>query len=676
MIKKGTYIFFISLIFIIGVSSSQAVPPHPRLYLKQMENAFSPMLNAVGANTTKFIDPDYSRQDYDPQPDGLEYILAIRVDFSDQPGQKSASTFNDAIFGNSGSSMRLYFQEVSYGQMQIEPGYMNGVIPTGNRWYRMSKPMSYYGAGNVMTDRYEELAIEACKTANADIDFSKYDRNKDGFLDHLMIIHSGNDEAYTGVQDDIWSAVLESVYGTYDGVQLSSVMIVAEDPNNDFINVGIYCHEFFHEFGAPDVYQFSWNYPGGQWCLMAQFGPYQDDGRHPSHICGYLKWDFDANPLNGIKGWIKPETLTFPGTYALDSFELPKGNRLYKIDIPDKKGKEYFLMENRNEKAPGTIYDTYLPESGIVIWHIDETQPLFYSNPPRAWVEDPTDPDRKNPFRATKGAAYSANDEQTSFTPSTNPNSNANDGSYSGIIITDIGNEGDKMPFTLYFKDTYEPNDSIDTAYGPLDYNNNYFSFIQKEQDVDFYKFRANSGSNILIFLENIPEDCNYDLNAYDTQGNIVAISDKLGYTPEVISFEARSSGIYYVAVVPKYGFNSTQQYLLIIDSISMAPEVIAVSKAYPNPGPDREGALHFQYKLLEDADKLTLSIYTAVGTLIYTDTKSPENITGEIVWNVRDNDSFDMGNKKISSGIYIYVLKASLNGKDYIKTGKIALIY
>ena len=46
----------------------------------------------------------------------------------------------------------------------------------------------------------------------------------------------------------------------------------------------------------------------------------------------------------------------------------------------------------------------------------------------------------------TDGAAYSLDDGHTAFTPGTVPNSNANDGTVTGISITNIGAEGLTIP--------------------------------------------------------------------------------------------------------------------------------------------------------------------------------------------------------------------------------------
>ena len=665
MNRAKVHHFYTLLILLAIAATSHAAPPHPKILFPQIDRILKPMMNVMSVSMPQLKDPDIPKEGYQPQPDGVEYILAIRIDFSDQPGQKPASDFNKAIFGTRGSSVKLYYEEVSYGQMHILPGYLGGTMPAGERWYRARKEMSYYGEGNIMTVRYKELVAEACAAADAEVDFPRYDRDGDGYVDHLMLIHAGNDEASTGVPEDIWSAEIDMVPGVYDGVRVPAAMIVAEDPSNDVVNIGIYCHEFFHEFGAPDLY--AWDHPVGHWCLMGTFGPYQDNGQHPSHICGYLKWDFDADPSNGVMGWLKPINLTSSGTYTVDSLELPTGNRLHEIDIPGKRGKEYFLIENRNKRS-GAVYDTYLPESGILIWHVDENRSAF-GNPHRVWVEDPTDPDRSSFIKATEGAAYSAEDGQTSFTPATQPNSSANDGTYSGIIITDIGPEGMSMPFTLFYGDTYEPNDSISDAYGPLVYGRRYISFIRDDQDIDFYKFRADADNIALIYLEDIPENTNYDLRIFDTREVVVDASTEPRQTPEVLSFRAHTAGIYYVAVISRSGYSSTQPYSLTVDSSPLAPGMIAVSKVYPNPG--GEDGVWFDYKLLAAVESITLDIYTATGTLVYTHSTPALNRTGRLSWNAETGTG-----ERIASGIYLYILKAHLNGETDTKIGKIAIVY
>ena len=107
---------------------------------------------------------------------------------------------------------------------------------------------------------------------------------------------------------------------------------------------------------------------------------------------------------------------------------------LFKVDILDRQ-KEFFLIENRNTGS-GAIYDRKLPESGILIWHIDESKarsPYSIDAGQQIWLEDPNDPqhiginpkdpNQRNLKFISDGAAYSTDDQQVAFMPSTRPNS-------------------------------------------------------------------------------------------------------------------------------------------------------------------------------------------------------------------------------------------------------------
>ena len=185
------------------------------------------------------------------QSDGIEYVLALKIDFSDMPGRREGAAFDRYLFATEGVSMKTYFLENSYGQMDIQPGPMGGVLPKGNAWIRAEKPMTYYGEGVRILSRYRELVQEACEAVDAIVDFSQYDRDKDGIVDHVFLIHSGNDQASTGVIDyDIQSVLIPGVNAIHDGVLVDTAAIVAEEPDFEHPHLGIYFHEFFHDFGG------------------------------------------------------------------------------------------------------------------------------------------------------------------------------------------------------------------------------------------------------------------------------------------------------------------------------------------------------------------------------------------------------------------------------------------
>ena len=402
--------------------------------------------------------------------------------------------------------------------------------------------------------RSQELVREACAAVDDIVDFSAYDRDKDGVVDHIFVIHSGDDQASTLEADDIWSILTQNVNREFDGVLVSTAILVGEEPSFDMPHLGIYFHEFFHDFGAPDVYGGNFFGPRDhKWGLMGQFGPYQGDiidglgsGLQPSHISGYLKWDFDARPENGRLGWIQPvEIKKNVSNLSIPSFELPpRENKLFKIDIPGKINKfgdstEFFLIENRYRES-GAIFDTRLPESGILIWHIDETEvrlPGRMDAASQVWLEDPNDPKHfgispNNPDiidirTVTDGAAYSADDNQTSFTPATRPNSNANDGEISRISITNIGFEGQEMTISVAFGDTYEPNDNLATAF-PIEFDQAYESFIFDEKDKrDLYRFEAIPREAIVATLTATSNTVDYQLSILDESGQHIAACRK-----------------------------------------------------------------------------------------------------------------------------------------------------
>ncbi|HID56841.1 TPA: M6 family metalloprotease domain-containing protein [Candidatus Poribacteria bacterium] len=666
---------FLSLILLTVSSFIYAAPPHPDLVRRWMDEegmTLSSQLPFTGH------DPMPTRYAI-PMKDGIEYVLVIRVDFPDKPATRSKEEVDGFFFGRDQVSLYTYYKEVSYGKMTISPGPMGGSIPSGEKWYRMPKKMSYYGEGRMMLDRYHELIRDACNAADPDVDFSKYDRDGDGYVDHLMLIHAGDDEASSGRFEDIWSMLIPSVNLRYDGVRINNVAVVAEEPSYPKPHLGIFFHEFFHDFGAPDLYSGSVaGVHDQQWSLMGMFGPYQGpnkNGLAPAHICGYLKWDFDGRPENGRHGWIKPveisqntEVLIIPAFETGDPDEV-----LYKIDIPGKEGKEFFLIENRQKKSGG-MYDTYLPESGILIWHIDETAPRTDTNASkRVWVEDPSDPEHLDLENITAGAAYSLDDGQTEFTPSSKPNSNANDGTPSGISIVNIGREGIEMPITVYFGDTFEPNDTIQLAYGPLLYGVNYPSYIFDENDpADVYRIEFKKGRPVEIKVEDIPEGVVIDADLVDGLGNVLAKS-KEGERGLIILYNPPGSGTGYLVVRRVSGYDPIHAYHVRVDPVipSSSPPKLVKVYAYPNPA-NRGDRVRFHFELEGKgmADVVEISVFNLSLDKVYGGRMEGVIGQGEFgPWDLRDPDG-----RRCAAGIYLYLISARRGDNVCRAIGKLAV--
>ena len=635
------------------------------------------------------------------QEDGIEFVLAIKMDFSDQPGQRSGAEFDQYLFADKRVSLKTYYREVSYGQMDIQPGPMGGVVPRGDRWMRAEKPMSYYGEGRINVRRSQELVREACAAVDDMVDFSAYDRDGDGVVDHVFVIHSGDDQASTAEMNDIWSILVQDVNRELDGVWVSTAVLVGEEPSFDKPHLGIYFHEFFHDFGAPDVYGGNFTGPSDhKWGLMGQFGPYQGEivnrignGLQPSHISGYLKWDFDARPENGRLGWIQPvEIKENVANLSIPSFELPPhNNKLFKIDIPGKLNKfgdstEFFLVENRFRES-GALFDTRLPESGILIWHIDETKvrpPGAIDAASQIWLEDPNDPKHfgippDNPTTidirtVTDGAAYSADDNQTSFTPATDPNSNANDGTISKISITNIGFEGPEMTISVAFGDTYEPNDDLTTAF-PIEFDQVYESFIANEDDKrDLYQFNAIPGEAIVATLSTSSDTVEFGLSVLDKNNHYIATAERVEERELQVVFQPEQTGTFFISVESLSGFSEVDSYRLTINAVETRSGQLRLTqvRAFPNPMRANNSEMVFAYTIpnFQLADRVELEIFNIAGDLIHAEVRQNVIGSGQFRW-----DGKNVHNEILTTGIYIFVISAIQSENIVEEIGKIGLV-
>ena len=683
---------------------SIAAPPNPYLYFNK-DSASGEFVPKTPQSRVEFLEAlegcCFAREQGILQSDGIEYVLALKIDFADMPGRREGAAFDKYLFATEGVSLKTYYRENSYGQMDIQPGPMGGVIPKGNTWIRAKKPMTYYGEGGRILERYQELVREACEAADAIVDFSQYDRDNDGIVDHIFLIHSGNDQASSAVIEDIASLLTPAVNAVHDGVRVNTTAVVAEEPDFEHPHLGIYFHEFFHDFGAPDVYGFDFtDARDHKWGLMSQFGPYQGpaelgvgNGLQPSHIMGYLKWDFDARPQNGRLGWIQPVQITQNQKIDVPSFELgPKTNKLFKIDIHSSatsvhgEATEFFLIENRN-KTSGATFDTYLPESGILIWHIDETHPYplgTFDASQQIWLEDPADPEHLGIYQQddvefidvqtlTDGAAYSADDEQTAFTPGTVPNSNANDGTVTGISITNIGAEGRTILILVSFGDTYEPNDTLATAF-PITYGQTYESFLFNLSDTrDVYKLEATRGITILVTLADIPPGKNYRLSLHTATGEMIATGEnateigglKLIYQPD-------RTDIFYIIVESEGGFSSVDSYRLRVDQLQAEDFALDEIKVYPNPFLTGDTVVTFAYRLSASqiADNIRLEVFIPTGDLVYSETRENVGAQGKFEWHAVTRNGISL-----APGIYIYRISAMQADVLVQEIGKLSIV-
>jgi S1-C subfamily serine protease len=111
--------------------------------------------------------------------------------------------------------------------------------------------------------------------------------------------------------------------------------------------------------------------------------------------------------------------------------------------------------------------------------------------------------------------------------------------------------------------DPYEPDDDLDTAYGPVSPGESITAYISWASDVDVYWFTARTTRSIDVDLAG-PFGADYDLYLVDDYGEMLAYSES-DSSDEIISYNPTSAGTYYVAVVPYYGSSASTPYTLTI---------------------------------------------------------------------------------------------------------------
>ena len=245
-------------------------------------------------------------------------------------------------------------------------------------WYRATNNFQYYAADSGY-DRAADLVREAVDAAEvAGTNFSLYDNDSDGDVDGILTVHSGPG-AEIGSQSGlyVWSHRWVMSGGNtgaafYDGVSINDYMINPETrsaTNNSISGIGVFCHEFGHNLGLPDLYDTD-NSNGdsegiGNWCLMAS-GAYSGNSNRPSGFSAWCKEDLN---------WDTAQVLIIgqTGNYTLNPASTNQ-NEFFRVNTA--LSNEYFLIENRQLVGR----DTDLPGHGLAIWHINTTKTNSFGN--------------------------------------------------------------------------------------------------------------------------------------------------------------------------------------------------------------------------------------------------------------------------------------------------------
>lgn len=338
---------------------------------------------------------------------------------------------------------------VSYAKGTEE--YFNTQLPSGSSISVDIAPMvelpgqfSYYGANS--GTRHDALiykfVTEACRLADAQVDFSQYDPEGNFEVPAVLLLVPGPSEAEGAGENYFWPCQADladdNVSLVLDGRRIRRYCISNEDGRT-----GTLCHEFGHLLGLPDFYDTDNSGSGGVSPGMYGTLSIMDKGnRNGSHMTPpYL--NAVERELLGFDGGLLLET--GPHTLA----PIGRSGMYYRFNSSEEN--EYFLIECRHAEG----FDRYIGGSGLVIYHIDKTgrdkgySDYFKENlsAERRWEyneincrpgsecamlvsADPAATDASGVFFGTAG--------HTSFSSGSTPSFAFHDGSVSSLALTDI----------------------------------------------------------------------------------------------------------------------------------------------------------------------------------------------------------------------------------------------
>lgn len=321
---------------------------------------------------------------------GSKKALVILAAFSDKSfskGDDAIVKFYDEVLNQEGysqngaaGSVHDYFKDMSRGEFDLTFDIVGPV--------KVSKSATYYGGPSPImggADHIGEFITEAIKKADekCDIDWKKYDWDDDGEVEQVFVLYAGYGQATGGPTGTIWpnawtlDEALQNSDGnggfSIDGVFINQYACSNElylDSGTVPMGLGVFCHEFSHCMGLPDMYDTNYGSTPtmGDWDLLAggSYNGPQGIGWCPAGWTSYER---------AYAGWLELTELK-AGDIIKGMTSLEEADGKAYVIYNDNHKDEYYLLENHK----GMGWDKYTPENGLLIIHVDYDKDLFDNN--------------------------------------------------------------------------------------------------------------------------------------------------------------------------------------------------------------------------------------------------------------------------------------------------------
>jgi M6 family metalloprotease-like protein len=311
---------------------------------------------------------------------GVVRVLVLAVTFQDLNPTLSIAELRNEWFG----TVPAYYHEASYGKLTIT-GQIYG-------WYKLPHTESYYGKDcHAINDADCSGTNQSWKIANDTIPLVENDVNFTNY-DYYVFLHAGTGQETSLMKNDIWSVTYLNASIRTNTRTITRFNIVPELEAPPNVPNGVWCVEFAHNLGVPDLYDTTRGPNNakpilGPWELMDK-GSWNGDppGSLPAHMTAWAK--IRLGWINGSQLFVAPFGAT---TTSVDPTEITS-NGVHAIKIPigsDQNSTQYYLVEVRKQIG----FDAALPASGVLITFVNENQSVGIV---RVVNADPASPDLEN----------------------------------------------------------------------------------------------------------------------------------------------------------------------------------------------------------------------------------------------------------------------------------------
>ena len=229
--------------------------------------------------------------------------------------------------------------------------------------------LAWYGANEegITDSNLKQMVVHACQAADAaGVDFTRYDFDRDGFVDNVFLLFAGHNEAEGGSDNTLWpqSWNIADQGLVLDGMKISNFSLYSEYSGASgyhFAGIGTICHEYCHFLGLQDLYDVNGEKEGesaglGGLLSIMDRGNYNNEGRTPPYLTIFERQMLSLVSMQTVRQ--ERQLLIGPVQESTTAWLLPT----------QVSGDEFWL-----EYRDGSKWDVYIGGAGLVVYHIDKS---------------------------------------------------------------------------------------------------------------------------------------------------------------------------------------------------------------------------------------------------------------------------------------------------------------